>query len=56
MQPDLKLPQYMTSQELEEAIRKHRDHVKRLLAEAKSHRAEAEGLKNRLDKRLKKDN
>lgn len=34
-----KSPQYMTSAELEEAIRRHRDFTKKLLAEARSRRA-----------------
>jgi hypothetical protein len=36
---DDKPPQYMTSAELEEAIRRHREHTKKLLAEARSRRA-----------------
>jgi hypothetical protein len=36
---DEKSPQYMTSAELEEAIRRHREHTKKLLAEARSRRA-----------------
>lgn len=36
---DDKHPQYMTSAELEEAIRRHREHTKKLLAEARSRRA-----------------
>lgn len=32
-------PQYMTSAELEEAIRRHREFTKKLLAEARSRRA-----------------
>jgi hypothetical protein len=36
-----KSPQYMTSQELEEAIRKHREYAKRLVAEARARREEA---------------
>jgi hypothetical protein len=36
-----KQPQYMTSPELEEAIRRHREHTKKLLAEARSRRAAA---------------
>lgn len=36
---DDKSPQYMTSAELEEAIRRHREHTKKLLAEARSRRA-----------------
>lgn len=31
--------QHMTSAELEEAIRRHREHTKKLLAEARSRRA-----------------
>lgn len=31
--------QYMTSAELEEAIRRHRDHTKALIAEARARRA-----------------
>jgi len=38
---DKKPPQYRTSAELEEAIRRHREHTKKLLAEARSHRKEA---------------
>lgn len=34
-----KSPQYMTSAELEEAIRRHREHTKKLLAEARNRRA-----------------
>lgn len=41
MLDDQKPPQYMTSQELEEAIRKHREYAKRLLAEARLRREEA---------------
>lgn len=37
---DDKLPQYMTSAELEEAIRRHREHTKKLLAEVRSRRAQ----------------
>lgn len=36
-----KSPQYMTSAELEEAIRRHREFTKKLLAEARSRRANA---------------
>jgi len=36
---DDKQPQYMTSAELEEAIRRHREHTKKLIAEARSRRA-----------------
>jgi hypothetical protein len=36
---DDKSPQYMTSAELEEAIRRHREHTKKLLAEVRSRRA-----------------
>lgn len=49
MLDDQKPPQYMTSQELEEAIRKHREYAKRLLAEARLRREEAKkaaGQKN----------
>jgi hypothetical protein len=38
---DKKPPQYRTSAELEEAIRRHREHTKKLQAEARSHRKEA---------------
>ena len=51
-----KPPQYMTSQELEEAIRRHRDYARRLLAEAKLRRADAEKLLDRLDESLRKNN
>jgi hypothetical protein len=34
-----KSPQYMTSVELEEAIRRHRELTKKLIAEARSRRA-----------------
>jgi hypothetical protein len=37
---DEKSPQYMTSAELEEAIRRHREHTKKLLAEARNRRAD----------------
>lgn len=50
-----KPPKYMTSLELEEAIRKHREYAKRLIAEAKLHRANAEKLRDRLDSVLQKD-
>lgn len=40
MMLDEKFPQYMTSAELEEAIRRHRDHTKKLLAEARNRRAD----------------
>ncbi len=36
-----KSPQYMTSAELEEAIKLHREHTKKLLAESRSRRAQA---------------
>jgi hypothetical protein len=36
---DEKSPQYMTSAELEEAIKRHREHTKKLLAEARNRRA-----------------
>jgi hypothetical protein len=36
-----KQPEYMTSAELEEAIRRHREETKKLLAEARKRRAEA---------------
>lgn len=36
---DDKSPQYMTSAELEEAIRIHREHTKKLIAEARNRRA-----------------
>ena len=36
---DEKSPQYMTSFELEEAIRRHREHIKKLLAESGNRRA-----------------
>lgn len=39
MIPEEKPPQYMTSAELEEAIRRHREHTKKLLAEARNRRA-----------------
>jgi len=51
-----KPPPYMTSQELEEAIRRHRDYARRLLAEAKLRRADAEKLLDRLDESLRKNN
>jgi hypothetical protein len=38
-----KAPKYMTSAELEEAIRRHREHTRKLLAEARSRRAELSG-------------
>lgn len=38
---DQKSPQYMTSSELEEAIRRHREHTKKLLAEVRNRRAGA---------------
>lgn len=34
-----KAPQYMTSAELEEAIRRHREHTRKLLAEARNRRS-----------------
>lgn len=34
-----KSPKYMTSSELEEAIRRHREHTKKLLAEVRNRRA-----------------
>ena len=34
-----KSPQYMTSAELEEAIRRHRQYTRKLIAEARSRRA-----------------
>ena len=37
---DTKSPKYMTSAELEEAIRRHHEQTKKLLAEARSRRAE----------------
>jgi hypothetical protein len=37
---DDKSPQYMTSAELEEAIRRHREHTKKLLAEVRNRRAQ----------------
>jgi hypothetical protein len=37
---DEKFPQYMTSAELEETIRRHREHTKKLLAEVRNRRAE----------------
>lgn len=46
MLDDQKSPQYMTSQELEDAIRKHREYAKRLLAEARLRREEAKKLAN----------
>lgn len=55
MLDDQKPMQYMTSQELEEAIRRHREYAKRLIAEAKLRRAEAEKLRDRLDLSLQKD-
>lgn len=55
MLDDQKPPKYMTSQELEEAIRKHREYAKRLIAEAKLHRENAEKLRDRLDHFLQKD-
>jgi hypothetical protein len=36
-----KPPQYMTSAEPEEAIRRHREHTKKLIAEARNRRADA---------------
>lgn len=54
MLDDQKPPKYMTSRELEEAIRMHRDYAKRLLAEAKLRRADAEKLRDRLDLSLQK--
>lgn len=47
--------EYMTSQELGESICKHREHVKRLLAEAKLRRSKAENLRDRLGESLQKD-
>ena len=38
---DEKSPQYMSSAELEEAIRRHREHTKKLLAEARNRRADS---------------
>lgn len=49
MLDDQKPPKYMTSQELEEAIRKYREYARRLLAEAKLRRADAEKLRDRLE-------
>lgn len=49
-----KSPQYMTSQELEEAIRKHREYAKRLISEAKIRRAEAEKARERFAESLQK--
>lgn len=46
MLDDQKSPQYMTSQELEEAIRKHREYAKRLVAEARMRREEARKIAN----------
>jgi hypothetical protein len=37
---DNKPPQYMTSAELEDAIRRRRNHTKKLVAEARKRRAE----------------
>lgn len=37
---DNKPPQYMTSAELEDAIRRRRDHTKKLVVEARKRRAE----------------
>jgi len=39
MTDEQKSPAYMTSIELEEAIRRHRDYARRLIAEVKSRRA-----------------
>ena len=41
---DNKPPPYMTSAELEDAIRRHRDHTKKLVAEARKRRAELSNL------------
>jgi flavorubredoxin len=53
MLDDHKSPQYMTSQELEEAIRKHREYAKRLLAEARARRNEAEKVAKKADALLR---
>jgi hypothetical protein len=55
MLDDQKPPQYMTSQELEDAIRKHREYAKRLIVEAKLRRTEAEKARLRLAESLQKD-
>lgn len=39
----------MTSQELEEAIRKHREYAKRLVVEARMRREEARKIANQKD-------
>jgi hypothetical protein len=50
MLDDQKPPQYMTSQELEEAIRKHREYARRLVAEARARREEAKKAASQINR------
>jgi hypothetical protein len=55
MSDDKKPSECMTSQELDESIRKHREHVKRLIDDAKLRRSKAENLRDCLDQSLQKN-